>query len=49
MPSNPRVKYHRVNDTDGYVDAQVKNLCLPVWVSVLFDEIHRRHPDPVSA
>ena len=23
MPSNPRVKYHRVNDTDGYVDAQV--------------------------
>lgn len=24
MPLNPRAKYHRVNDKDGYVDAQVK-------------------------
>ncbi len=24
MPTNPRVKYHRVKDSDGYVDAQVK-------------------------
>ena len=26
MPTNPRVKYHRVNDSDGYVDAQVRCL-----------------------
>ena len=24
MPTNPRVKYHRLTDGEGYVDAQVK-------------------------
>ena len=41
MPTNPRVKYHRVKDSDGYVDAQVKCYCF-VKNKILLKSLVRR-------